>query len=627
MKTKRNNLKKFFKLRILFFGILVALWGCEKEEIPIQNEQKNTNNGDGVAKIENISFNQLPKEFIDNYIDYQNKTGTTILSKNNNKEALKREFKEKITKVTAENGVITYNVIPLKKENSNSLRKSNECEDPDPDHSVISMNIGADGTRSDLYQTDFYGIGTPFLNNNNSPNSRFNFFVNVVNLGFGGSLVNNNPSNSNITKCKKRRKGSGGGGLNINFRSFWDWIKGIFRSRGKVMHGGCPTTGIDQEQPGGGFSNMARFDDDLLYDFKIPLEASDFASKTRKTPTIEDFDCACEKDKSFTIAQFLELEFEETLFLADDNQRQLRKKICAFVKDNNHSDKAKIFAKEVIVALFTNNWMTINDIDFEDRIINKLTGKIKCIHNKLNKGNNLYKQLLDNFNDSNTNILKLNIGSTSNGDWGITKGDIDNTREFSITISNNIENSSNLSKIVTLSHELIHAYMFDTLEDWGYLTYDTNNNPLLNITCQNGTNYNNINLNNLSDEERFVALICAMNQNGTLTVQWTHELFNSSTFNTQIYRQELESLILNEHDWGTESIVLKTLLQGEFGNLWKKKTAEYLSWRGLEKTQDFENWLIDSNIDYTKDSNGNIICPYFNSINSSVRQFGKNECN
>ncbi len=65
------------------------------------------------------------------------------------------------------------------------------------------MNIGADGNHSDLYQTDFYGIGTPFLNNNNSPNSRFNFFINVVNLGFGGSLVNNNPSNSNIWQVFK----------------------------------------------------------------------------------------------------------------------------------------------------------------------------------------------------------------------------------------------------------------------------------------------------------------------------------------------------------------------------------------------------------------------------------------
>ncbi len=350
MKTKRNNLKKFFKLRILFFGILVALWGCEKEEIPIQNEQKNTNNGDGVAKIENISFNQLPKEFIDNYIDYQNKTGTTILSKNNNKEALKREFKEKITKVTAENGVITYNVIPLKKENSNSLRKSNECEDPDPDHSVISMNIGADGTRSDLYQTDFYGIGTPFLDNNNSPNSRFNFFTNVVNLGFGGSLVNNNPSNSNITKCKKRRKGSGGGGLNINFRSFWDWIKGIFRSRGKVMHGGCPTTGIDQEQPGGGFSNMARFDDDLLYDFKIPLEASDFASKTRKTLTIEDFDCACEDNDVLGISNFLSLGYKEASFLLE-SENDLLQQICKCVKDNDYSIEIKEKIKADLILI------------------------------------------------------------------------------------------------------------------------------------------------------------------------------------------------------------------------------------------------------------------------------------
>ncbi len=358
MKTKRNKATKLFKIGVLLLGIFL-LSNCQKEEILTSSSQLNTNNGDGVAKIENISFNQLPKEFIDNYIDYQNKTGTTILSKNNNKEALKREFKEKITKVTAENGVITYNVIPLKKENSNSLRKSNECEDPDPDHSVISMNIGADGTRSDLYQTDFYGIGTPSLNNNNSPNSRFNFFINVVNLGFGGSLVNNNPSNSNITKCKKRRKGSGGGGLNINFRSFWDWIKGIFRSRGKVMYGGCPTTGIDQEQPGGGFSNMARFDDDLLYDFKIPLEASDFASKTRKTLTIEDFDCACEDNDVLGISNFLSLGSEEASFLLE-SENDLLQQICKCVKDNDYSIEIKEKIKADLILIVQQKLSPLN---------------------------------------------------------------------------------------------------------------------------------------------------------------------------------------------------------------------------------------------------------------------------
>ncbi len=36
------------------------------------------------------------------------------------------------------------------------------------------------------------------------------------------------------------------------------------------------------------------------------------------------------------------------LFLAEDNQKNLRDKICKFVKDNNHSDKIKELANEVV---------------------------------------------------------------------------------------------------------------------------------------------------------------------------------------------------------------------------------------------------------------------------------------
>ncbi len=101
--------------------------------------------------------------------------------------------------------------------------------------------------------------------------------------------------------------------------------------------------------------SLGEFEDNYLTEkdklFDIPLPKKMFKkspSKDTKTLTTEDFDCACENDQPTTIAQFLELELEETLFLADDNQRQLRKKICAFVKDNNHSDKAKSFVKDFI---------------------------------------------------------------------------------------------------------------------------------------------------------------------------------------------------------------------------------------------------------------------------------------
>jgi len=263
--------------------------------------------------------------------------------------------------------------------------------------------------------------------------------------------------------------------------------------------------------------------------------------------------------------------------------------VTEFFEDNSFSTENETFASLAIDAL-------LNDggVDFYNRIIIDKTFKnseTKCIHDKLSLGNNFYEKLLSNFKGSKSNILKLKIGNTINGDWGITKGDIDNTREFTITISNSTENSSNLSKIVTLSHELIHAYMFDTLEDWGYIFYDSNNDPWLNINCPKGGNYNNVNLNTLTDQEKFVALICAMKASGTLTPNWTHALFDTSTFNATVYRQELENLILNEHDWNSESQSFKDNSQNLFGSNWKKEISKAVSWIGLEKTDGYANYI------------------------------------
>ncbi|WAC03811.1 hypothetical protein N7U66_10550 [Lacinutrix neustonica] len=107
--------------------------------------------------------------------------------------------------------------------------------------------------------------------------------------------------------------------------------------------------------------------------------------------------------------------------------------------------------------------------------------------------------------------------------------------------------------------------MFDALEDIGVITFDSAGFPILNVNCPS----NNVNLNAQNINDRFVSLICAMNTAGTLTEQWTHDLFNSNVFNIQDYRQELENMILNDYDWSSESSdLLAMLLQylGQIGN-------------------------------------------------------------
>ncbi len=299
-----------------------------------------------------------------------------------------------------------------------------------------------------------------------------------------------------------------------------------------------------------------------------------------------------------------------------------------YLDENNITQATNYFGLEAFRAI-----MAGGDVDYVEKVIyddSFLDTDIECIHNQLKNGDTFYKDMIEHFNDSNQQShLIFEIGNVPAGDWGITSGDPDNANEFTITVGPHMEDKSNLAKIVTMSHELIHAYMFDFLEDAGLITFDLDGAPLLNVDdlqCDDGINYNGINLNSLTTEERFVALLCTMEQNGTLGNNFTHDLFNVPTFEITDYREALEQLILNKNDWVNENPSLILLLQNEFGNDWKAKAAEYLSWKGLEKTSAFANWASANNVDYVINNDGNIGGSY-NGIVSSMDSFGNSTCN
>ncbi len=72
MRTKKNKFINLLKTGVLLLSISLFLWNCEKDELITEN-LVTTNPNDGlseVSKVETINFNQLPKEFIENYISY-----------------------------------------------------------------------------------------------------------------------------------------------------------------------------------------------------------------------------------------------------------------------------------------------------------------------------------------------------------------------------------------------------------------------------------------------------------------------------------------------------------------------------------------------------------------------------
>ncbi|MDQ7918123.1 hypothetical protein RBU60_11090 [Mesonia sp. MT50] len=218
--------------------------------------------------------------------------------------------------------------------------------------------------------------------------------------------------------------------------------------------------------------------------------------------------------------------------------------------------------------------------------------------NRLRKSKyNFVSHNLNNFNDATENWLFFEVGEIGD-DWGQTSGYVGNSANsilpdaYTIVIDNDLnQNGSNLAIMATLAHELIHAYMFDTLSDAGVITFDQNTGvPKLNVICQDGTNYNNLNLNTLSTSERFAALICAMEASNTLTPQWSHDLFNENVFSVTTYQQQLADFIFENHDWNSEDFDFKNDMISYFGSNWKLKTAEACSWIGLTDTTEYSSY-------------------------------------
>ncbi|MCK6607624.1 MAG: hypothetical protein L6Q46_04875 [Flavobacterium sp.] len=285
------------------------------------------------------------------------------------------------------------------------------------------------------------------------------------------------------------------------------------------------------------------------------------------------------------------LSSEELIWWNGASQEQ-KQPILDYLNPNINNGESWLFVKEAIKTLKNGG-----EVDFENQIISDPEFKdsqLDCIHKQLKEiPNSLYSIMLAEFNDNTGSTLTFKIGTTPAGDWGITKGNNTLVNHYTITIAQNVENGSNLMKTVTLCHELIHAYMFNSLEKANYIIFDNSGAPFFNSNlCNTSTNYQNIDLNTLNTADRLLVLLCGMQQAGTLHgEQWSHEIFNTATFDIVTYRQALENFILANHDWDNESPIFKTRAMNVFGNRWKQKVAQATSWIGLEETADYQNYI------------------------------------
>jgi len=283
------------------------------------------------------------------------------------------------------------------------------------------------------------------------------------------------------------------------------------------------------------------------------------------------------------------------------------KRVATFLNDNNCSQEAQDFILEILENILneqTDSTYVLGiekDTTFEN-------SQLDCIYEKLktqNNEDNFFKTMLKEFGGMFTN-LSFEIDTTPNNSIGFTKSGTVNygtyqVNNFIVTSSPGVDNSSNLNKMVNLSHELMHAYMFNSLESWGIIGFDVDGKPIV----LNGANFcapssltPNSDINTLSMQEKWEYLLCEiyLNNNNSFPNDWTHTLFNTSYFDLENYRGELEQLLLDTHDWDNEPTAIKNYMIQVFGvNDWKQKVAEYMSWTGLQATEEFNNWLVTQN--------------------------------
>jgi hypothetical protein len=141
------------------------------------------------------------------------------------------------------------------------------------------------------------------------------------------------------------------------------------------------------------------------------------------------------------------------------------------------------FAKEVVEAILNGA-----EVDYEERIINGLTGKAKCVYDKLTEVSSDFKNIIKQFDgDFPVSHLKLsinnNIGSNT---YGITMPPVNYVTEIQIN-GNRLSNLSDIGVATTLAHELIHAEIFRKMLSAAQQG-DLNTN---NMTQQQALNYVN----------------------------------------------------------------------------------------------------------------------------------------
>lgn len=152
--------------------------------------------------------------------------------------------------------------------------------------------------------------------------------------------------------------------------------------------------------------------------------------------------------------------YQRSWLLAHPTEAQ---KIITFLKDSDTYTAAKEFAIAAVEAL-TNN----GSVDYEDKIINELTGKALCVYNKLQQLSGGFKAAIQKF-DGEFPVAHIKFSI----DYSLPEtinAVTNNSGQHIINVKingNTLNNRTELGLARTLTHETIHAEIFRKIRSVG----------------------------------------------------------------------------------------------------------------------------------------------------------------
>ena len=501
---------------ILSCTISIILFSCEQEsEIDVEEEvvQVPTTEIDQISTIpiKGIKFapsSELPNEFKKQAINWINKEKPVEAGKVPAREILSTYFEPNASIIESNSGIITYS-LPINKlqtlassKNTISQKQAtnDECHDSDPFQTLV-INFGSSGTNNN-------GMTHVSI----VPGSKVGtFYVTFTNTITGVSETTVTTINSSGSTSIGSGISAIGSGLGSIATTIWRGIKSFFGKlfnlfkakkcrcsnvRGSLSVGSAYVhlnSGISEECCTDSSSSNSistssiganSVFDSIAFEYYFPVPDYLFEKKSGSTKNLatsstndaldccalksidtntadeavkrDMFKCACANDDPSGVVNYLNLSSKTSFWLSNPDNKTFRETVCAFVIENNFSDEATSFAKAAVVAKENGG-----EVDFEDKIIDELTGKAKCVYDMLKNTSGGFKNMIKKFDgDFPVSHLKFEINnSLPNGNYGVTipPEDYITTIQMSNT---QLANISDLGGAVAFAHEVIHAEIF-----------------------------------------------------------------------------------------------------------------------------------------------------------------------